>query len=232
MTGDDIVTLGDKHVGEAYVLGVLVPKDEAGYTGPWDCAEFVSWLYYQTFGILYGCANNHGNPHSADAYSGFWGRDANTLGHIITVEEAKATPGAAILRLAGNGEIGHIVVSDGEGGTVEAHGHADGVINSVVDGRRWDMGILVPGVTYNPRPVMPVQKPSVTIYRLTHPYMVSPVIGEIQTALNKLGFDTDGVDNVFGENTCKAVKQYQNSIGLNPDGEVGPLTAASLKVGL
>jgi len=230
MTGDDIVILGDKHVGEPYALGALVPKDDADYKGPWDCAEFVSWLYYQTFGILYGCANNHGNPHTADAYSGFWGRDANDLGHIITIEEAKSTPGAAILRFAGNGEVGHIVVSDGNGGTVEAHGKEDGIINSVVDGRRWDMGILVPGVTYNPNPILPFRPPSIVIYRLTHPNMVSPDVGKIQAALNRRGFDTDGIDNIYGELTFNAVKQFQYSAGLNPDGEVSALTAAALGV--
>ncbi|MGZ4001645.1 MAG: hypothetical protein ACXVIY_13480, partial [Mucilaginibacter sp.] len=189
MTGDDIVVLGDKHVGEPFELGVLVPKDDANYKGPWDCAEFVSWLYYQTFGILYGCANNHGNPHSADGYSAYWSRDANTLGQIITIEEAKSTPGAAIVRLGGNGEISHIVVSDGSGGTVEAHGKEEGIINSVVDGRRWDMGILVPGVTYRPNPLLPFRPPSIVIYRLTHPNMVSTEVGKIQAELTRRGFD-------------------------------------------
>src|ERR1700712_2599517 len=165
MTGDDIVILGDKHVGEPYVLGALVPKDDANYKGPWDCAEFVSWLYYQTFGILYG-------TDAVDGYSAYWSRDANSLGQIITIEEAKSTPGAAILRLAGNGEVGHIAISDGNGGTVEAHGKEDGITNSVVDGRRWDMGVLVPGVIYNPNLILPFRPPSIVIYRLTHPNMV------------------------------------------------------------
>lgn len=230
MTGDDIVSLGDKHVGEPYALEALVAKDDADYKGPWDASEFVSWLYYQTFGILYGCANNHGNPHSADAYSGYWGRDANMLGHIITIEEAKSTPGAVIIRLAGNGEVGHIAVSDGNGGTVEAHGKEDGITNSVVDGRRWDMGILVPGVTYNPNPILPFRPPSMVIYRLMSPYMVSPEVGRIQTELTRRGFDTGGIDNIFGELSYNAVKLFQDSVGLNPDGEVSALTAAALDI--
>lgn len=230
MTGDDIVVLGDKHVGEPYVLGSRVPKDDANYKGPWDCAEFVSWLYYQTFGILYGCANNHGNPHSGDAYSDYWCRDANTLGQIITIEEAKSTPGAVILRLGRSGEISHIVVSDGSGGTVEAHGREEGIVNSVVDGRRWDMGVLVPGVTYRANPILPFRPPSIVIYRLTSPYMVSPEVGKIQEALTKRGFDTDGIDNIFGEQTYQAVKLFQDSEGINPDGEVSALTAAALDV--
>jgi hypothetical protein len=232
MTGDDIVLLGDKHVGEPYLLGAKVPKNDPNYIGPWDCAEFVSWLYYQTFGILYGCANNHGDPAGPDGYSSGWARDANNLGQIITVEQAKATPGAAILRFAGTGEVGHIAVSDGNGGTVEAHGRNDGITNSVVDGRRWDMGILVPGVTYNTNQIMPYNPPSIVIYRLMHPYMVSSDVGKIQEALNARGFDTDGIDNIFGEGTLRAVKLFQDSIGLNPDGEVSALTAAALDVNL
>lgn len=230
MTGDDIILLGDKHVGEPYVLGTVVPKDDADYKGPWDCAEFVSWLYYQVFGILYGCPDDQGDPHTVDAYSGYWARDANTLGQIITVEQAKATPGAAILRFAGSGEVGHIAISDGNGGTVEAHGKLDGITNSVVDGRRWDMGILVPGVTYKPNPTMPYRPPSITIYRLTKPLMVSPDVSKIQAALTQRGFDTQGVDNIFGENTFRAVKSFQDSVGLNPDGEVSALTAAALGI--
>jgi hypothetical protein len=230
MTGDDIIALGDKHVGEPYLFGAKVPKNDANYKGPWNCTEFVSWLYYQTFNILYGCVDDHGDPGGPDAYSSCWARDARTLGQIITVEQAKATPGAAILRFAGNGDVGHIAVSDGNGGTVEAHGKTDGITNSVVDGRRWDMGILVPGVTYNSNSIMPYRPPSITIYRLMHPYMVSPDVGKIQVALSRRGFETEGVDNIFGEATFGAVKLFQDSVGLNPDGEVSALTAAALDV--
>ena len=221
MTGDDIVSLGDKHVGEPYALHALVPKGNPDYKGPWDNADFVSWVYYQATGILYGCD-------AVDEHCDFWDRDANKKGQIITIEEAKATPGAVILRLAGNGTVGHIVISDGNGGTVEAHGREDGIINSVVDGRRWDMGILVPGVTYQPNAISPYRPPSVTIYRLTSPNMVSTEIGKIQDELTRRGFDTGGVDNIFGEMTYNAVKLFQDSVGLNPDGEVSAFTAAVL----
>ena len=221
MTGEDIVSLGDKHVGEPYALHALVPKDNPDYKGPWDSTEFVSWVYYQATGILYGCD-------AVNEHCDFWDRDANRKGQIITIEEAKSTPGAVILRLAGNGTVGHIVISDGDGGTIEAHGREDGIINSVVDGRRWDMGILVPGVTYKPNPISHYTPPSVTIFRLTSPNMVSTEIGKIQAELMRRGFDTGGVDNVFGEMTYNAVKLFQDSVGLNPDGEVSAFTAAVL----
>ena len=232
MTGDDIVLLGDKHVGEPFLLGARVPKNDASYKGPWNCTEFVSWLYYQTFGILYGCNNNFGDPQTAETYSDSWARDAHELGRIITVEEAKATPGAVILRIAGTGEVGHLAVSDGNGGTVEAHGSIDGITNSVVDGRRWDMGVLIPGVTYKANPIIAYRPPTIVIYRLTQPNMVSTDVGQIQITLNRRGFDTDGVDNIFGEQTLRAVKLFQDSVGLNPDGEVSALTAAALGINL
>ncbi len=232
MTGDDIVLLGDKHVGEPFQIGARVAKNDANYKGPWDCTEFVSWLYYQTFGILYGCNNNQGDPATSETYSDSWARDAHELGRIITVEEAKATPGAIILRIAGTGEVGHMAISDGNGGTVEAHGSIDGITNSVVDGRRWDMGVLVPGVTYNTNSIIPFRPPTIEIYRLTQPNMVSADVGKIQLTLNRRGFDTDGVDNIFGEQTLRAVKLFQDSVGLNPDGEVSALTAAALGINL
>jgi hypothetical protein len=47
-TGQDVLKLAQRHVSEKYVLGVRVPKDNASWTGPWDCAEFASWLIFQT----------------------------------------------------------------------------------------------------------------------------------------------------------------------------------------
>lgn len=66
MTGTELLTLGNEHVGEPYILGAQVPKDDAGWKGPWDCAEFASWIVFQVSGKLYGCNNNMGNPARAD----------------------------------------------------------------------------------------------------------------------------------------------------------------------
>src|SRR5262245_9255062 len=101
-------------VGEDYRLGVLVAKDNAAWRGPWDCAEFLSWCVFQVSGRLYGCDNNHGNPACADAYTGYWKRDAGTLGRTVTVAIAAQTAGAAVLRFPQPHLIGHIVFSDGK----------------------------------------------------------------------------------------------------------------------
>ncbi len=232
MTGTEILDLAKTHLGEKYILGTSVPKNNSAWKGPWDCAEFISWIVFQISGKLYGCNNNLGNPKTADAYTGYWRDNAETIGKIITIQQAVKTPGAAILRVAAKGTSGHIVVSDGQGGTVEAHSHADGVIASVVDGRRWDFGILVPWFTYESLNQISYNPPDFTVYRYTLPAMVAPMVGKIQRALKTAGFDPKGIDNVFGPDTLKAVEAFQQANNLVVDGEVGEETAGTLGVSL
>lgn len=232
MTGQNIVDLAGQHVGEKYVLGALVPKNDAAYKGPWDCAEFTSWVLYQLTGKLYGCSNNSGNPASADAYTGFYKRDADTIGKKITVDEAAKTPGAFLLRYSGNGLIGHIAISNGTGGTVEAHSSKTGVIKNVVSGRRWDIGILIPWVAYAKKDMhVEMSEPEGVIYRFKTPLMKGSAVEKIQEALAQHGFNVNA-DGIFGSKTYYAVKQFQNKEGLVADGEVGPKTLAALGVSI
>lgn len=232
ITGSRIVELANTRVGEQYRLGSIAPKDNALYHGPWDCAEFTSWLVFQVSGRLYGCNNNHGNPHIADAFTGFYHRDAQSIGIIIPVREAAGIPGAFLLRVASPSLMGHIVVSNGRGGTIEAAGRATGVINGTLAGRRWDMGILVPGIAYDNASRVRITPPATMVYRLTTPYMASAVVGNIQRALTQAGFNTMGIDNIYGRNTAKAVIAFQDVHGLVVDGEVGAKTASLLGVKL
>lgn len=231
MTGHEIYTKMNSRMGCSYVLGRVVPKADKDYKGAFDCAELASWSVYQVGGILYGCANNKGKPNTADAFTGFWSRDAHALGIIIPIDQAKSTEGAFLLRVAADGSVGHIVCCDGLGGTAEAHSTKKGCINSVVDGRRWDYGILIPGFTYKQNIKTPViKKPAIKVYRWTNPVMVDPIVGVIQDKLIALGYVAGKKDNVFGEQTYKAVKKFQVDRGLNPDGEVGKETFAELGI--
>src|SRR5262245_1809765 len=227
-TGSAILQIALQHVGEKYVLGIQVPKDNSNWRGPWDCAEFVSWSLFQAAAIIYGCDKDGGNPASADAFTGYWQRDSMNLGRIISLDEAGRTPGAAVLRFPQVGASGHIVLSDGIGGTVEAHSPADGVIRSTLAQRRWDTAILVPGVPYNQGAGVSVSPPVTVIYRLAQPMMVGDKVKQIQQALIGKGFDPGLPDGEFGPHTSAAVVAYQLSQGLTPDGEVGPQTATAL----
>jgi len=229
--GIDLYNILTPHVGEVYLLGALVPKDNPNWRGPWDCAETIAWGIYQLTGKLYGCANNNGKPSTADAYTGFLDRDARKMGIIITVDQANRTPGAILLRVAADGQVGHAVVCDGKGGTIEAHSRKTGFIKSVVTGRRWSYGILVPWIEYEesaaPFKTVP---PVSTIYRFKTPIMEGPVVVAIQTKLKALRFYKMAVDGKFGRGTFEAVRAYQDTNELNPDGEVGPKTAALLNI--
>ncbi|MBE5821339.1 MAG: peptidoglycan-binding protein [Clostridiales bacterium] len=50
-----------------------------------------------------------------------------------------------------------------------------------------------------------------------------------QDDLNTLGFTTGGLDGIFGNNTFNAVRDYQSSRGLTPDGIIGCNTWRSLQ---
>jgi N-acetylmuramoyl-L-alanine amidase len=229
-SGVELVDLARRHQGEPYVLGVFVPKNNPSWKGPWDCAEFVSWVTFQVTGRLYGCERDFGDPSTADAFTGFWERDASELGEAVSVEKAARTPGAVVLRIPAPGAFGHVVISDGTGGTIEAHSPADGVIEGSLAARRWSTGILLPGVEYAEGRSFPVAAPPKTVFRLTMPVMSGPMVRRIQSKLLAAGFDPGVQDGEFGPHTQAAVVAFQLARGLTPDGEVGPETAAALGV--
>lgn len=230
-TGNDLLVIAAPHVGEQYILGAHAPKNNANWRGPWDCAEFVSWCVFQAGEMLYGCHSNTAPPASADAYTGYWKRDAGTLGRKISVAEAARTPGAAILRVPQPGANGHVALSDGEGGTIEAMSASQGVRRHVVANRRWDMGILVPGISYESSGGGTHTNPT-RIFRLTSPFMRGDKVREIQTALKAAGIDPGPIDGIFGPKTEAAALGFQLAKGLVADGEVGPETAGALGIEL
>lgn len=148
-TGRQVLALAREHIGEPYLLGALVPKNRDDWRGPWDCAEFASWVVYQVSGILYGVERADVAPNMADAYSGYWMRDAKLRGTKVTIEEAAQIPGAVLVRSPAE-RRGHVAISDGLGGTVEAHSRATGVCARTIAGRVWTIGVLVPGIDYAP----------------------------------------------------------------------------------
>ena len=226
-SGDEIVRIGIAHLGETYVLGARAPMANANWRGPWDCAEFASWCVFQATGVLYGVNPAH-DPIRADAYTGYWAEQATRDGAQITIDQAARIPGACVVRIPGSGALGHIAISDGMGGTIEAHSTNKGVIRSVIAGRRWDIGVLVPGVAYHSLEdviVIPAQPETL---RVTTPLMRGPRIQAVQSRLQILGYEPGNIDGIYGPQTAYAVQAFQHDHGLVADGEVGAQTIAAL----
>ncbi|EAQ33745.1 Lytic murein transglycosylase [Nitrobacter sp. Nb-311A] len=57
-------------------------------------------------------------------------------------------------------------------------------------------------------------------------------VQEVQTRLTKAGFDTGGTDGRVGNDTMKAVKDFQTRAGLPPDGYAGLKVLSKLRQGL
>ena len=230
-TGTDLLRLAEGHLGEKYV-NVLVPKDNPHWHGPWDCAEFASWVVYQKMQALYGCDNNHGNPALADAYSGYWVRDAQN-GIVPATDQATAnnTAGVVLIRKPPlPGTMGHVAITDGQGGTVEAAGTGLGVRRGKVEGRQWHFCAKIPGVAYTATNVVVPPQPLPFLLTLENPNIKSALVGRVQHALKAAGIDPGVLDNEYGPHTVAAVAAFQRMNRLISDGTVGPLTAKKLGV--
>ena len=226
-TGAQLLELAARHVNQRYVLGVKVPKDNPDWMGPWDCAEFASWCVYQVSGKIFGC-DQAKNPSTADAYTGHWRADAKRLACTVPIVVAKSTAGAFVLRFPAPTLIGHIVLCDGAGGTVEAHSAATGVIRGEVDGRRWDVGVLPPMIQYDEPSLLRPYRPAGLVLRLKTPNMKGALIARLQAELNLRGFRIGAIDGVYGPHTAAAVHAFQLSQQLVADGEAGARTLQAL----
>lgn len=230
-SGKSLCQLAEKHIGEKYQF-THVPKNNPNWKGPWDCAEFTSWAVFQLIGKLYGCLNNSLSPALADAYSGAWARDCSD-GTLPTtkMEEALATPGIILVRKPPFGKsMGHIAISDGCGGTVEAAGVNLGVRKGKIAGRTWDFFAKIPELSYEPISSAPKAAPPPFVLRLTEPPVAGPLVKKVQKALQRLGYNPGSMDGILGPHTVSAVCAFQVQNKLVADGIIGPLTAKKLGV--
>ncbi|RCW72410.1 peptidoglycan-binding domain-containing protein [Pseudorhodoferax soli] len=230
-TGAELVALAKTRIGEKYV-NIRVPKDNANWHGPWDCAEFVSWLVFQKTKRLYGCIDNESNPAVAEAYSGSWVRDARS-GVLTSSSEDDAvnTPGVILIRRPpAPGKMGHVAVSDGLGKTVEAAGTGLGVRPGKVRGRLWDFVVKVPELQYASTGHVAAEVTLPFMLILEDPNTASPLVRKVQRALKNAGFDPGKIDGEYGPHTVAAVEAFQMSSKLVSDGVVGPATAKKLGV--
>lgn len=230
-TGTDLLKLAETRLGEKYV-NVLVPKDNPNWHGPWDCAEFASWVVYQKVKKLYGCLPDTGNPATTEAYSGAWVTDA-TNGTLLPTTQALANVMAGIVLIRKPpmpGLMGHIAITDGQGGTVEAAGTGLGVRRGKVEGRLWHHCVQIPGVLYQATGAVVPLKPLPFLLTLEEPNTKSALVGKVQHALRDAGFNPGVLDDAYGPHTVAAVAAFQTTHRLVADGTVGPLTAKKLGV--
>lgn len=227
--GSDIIPLAMAHVGERYILGAHAPVLNPNWKGPWDCAEFTTWCAYQAYRILFGAEPK--DPRSADAYSGYWWADSAAPGLRTDVGAALSTPGAFLVRQPRRDLIGHVAISVGDGRVIEAAGRRLGVVcRPNTPDRRWDTGVLLPGVFYEPGVHVGYAEPA-NILRVVSPYMRGPKIAAVQAALARRDYDPGPIDGIYGELTESAVIALQIDRGLIVDGEVGPQSANELGLG-
>lgn len=231
VTGRDLLNLAKTRIKEKYA-NVFVPKDQPNWHGPWDCAEFASWVVYQKAGKLFGCTDDEGNPSTTEAYSGAWVRDVEN-GLLIQTnrETANTTAGVILIRKPPlPGRMGHVAISDGEGGTVEAAGTGLGVKAGKVEGRLWHYFAMVPDVTYRSGGAFVASKPSPFFMTLEDPNISGALVKRVQRALKEAGFNPGKIDGLYGPHTVAAVFAFQTLNRLVADGIVGPYTAKKLGV--
>lgn len=146
--GDQIFLKALPHIHEPYDFKIRVPKHDPEWKGPWDCAELVSWVLYQLTGSYYGCRLLKSGK--LDAFTGSFQEYAEKYGYIISVKDAVWITGALLLRKPINKKWGHIGISDGMGGVLEAsYGPGRVVYRRLNYNHKWDYGILIPEFTYS-----------------------------------------------------------------------------------
>lgn len=231
--GDDLVALARTHVGEKYVLGARARFLQPQFKGPWDCAEFVSWIIFQVSGekILLGCLPR--DPARADAYTGYWAEDAKKYGLIISVSEALKTAGAALLRTPAGKPHGHIAFSVGDRKkTVEAYDTAHGVISGPADplARGWDFGVRIPPPTEWAALTKTASKAANWFFRPTISPLADPRVESIENALRDKGIKIGRGTGRFTPKLAQAVARFQKQENLVVDGMVGRQTSKALEL--
>ena len=229
--GKDVVDLAMTREHQKYVLGAKVHIANPDWSGPWDCAEFVSWACYHAFKTV--IAVRPPDVRVGESYSGWWYEDATRRGGATDVGKAIATIGAILIRKPGDFgvKIGHVAISRGDNSTIEAHSSNTGVaVIENANTRKWSCGFLVPGVRYAEAstPVR-ISLPR-NIIQLTSPYLRGPKIIALQNALLAKGVNPGPIDGVFGPSTAAAVAALQAQEGIVVDGMVGPQTRKYLAV--
>ena len=83
-------------------------------------------------------------------------------GTLIVTDQKNANASAGIILVRKPpmpGKMGHIAISDGKGGTVEAAGTGLGVRRGKIEGRLWHFWVKIPELVYSESDVVVRSKP-------------------------------------------------------------------------
>ena len=200
-------------------------------TWGFDCVNLIK-------AILWGWWGNPDKLHGGAVYASNGIPDTNADGMIkrcsgVTDDFSHIEVGEAVWM------SGHIGVYVGNGLAVECTPKwKDGVQITAVwnigkqdgfNGRKWTKHGKLPHVDYGDASTSE-EMPSYALgARLLKRGCEGDDVGELQTALNKLGYNCGEVDGDFGKQTEAAVKAFQLAHELEVDGKVGPATLARIK---
>lgn len=110
------------------------------------------------------------------------------------------------------------------GRTDSSGGHKDNQNKSGLGGYHYHHGA---GPHLHKNGICPYKRTTVTYSNISSSSKVQ-INKNIQTKLNKLGYECGQVDGSFGPKTIAAVKAFQKDYGLTVDGSAGPKTKAAL----
>lgn len=133
-TGSAIVTKAMTQNKDPYIYGHEVDLNDPNPKA-FDCSELVEWV----------CTQLKVVPKVPDGAI-YQYKHCEKYGTLITIAEGVKTPGALLFRLTGTGN--HVVISRGDGSTIEAKGTDYGVGVFSITGRGFNAAAKIPGVIY------------------------------------------------------------------------------------
>jgi len=200
---------------------------------PW-CCTFTNWCYLNAFGYDIGSRLTYGGTAACSSSADLF------KSHSAFMRFPEVGDVAFFYNSGGINHEGIVVSVQGDAFTTIEGNYSDKVSQvrhnvgaSDVAGFGRPCWGIVEGSSDVPddpvQPDTPVQ-PS----RILRKYVSGEDVRQLQEELIELGYDVgpDGADGKFGDNTEKAVVQFQKDHGLDADGQVGPLTYAALEEAL
>lgn len=134
-TGKAVVAKAMTQAGDPYIFGTEVDLNDPD-PDAFDCSELVQWV----------CAQLKVVPTMPDGAI-YQRNHCQKYDTIITMAEAVKTPGALLFRIQADGS-NHVVISRGDGSTIEAKGTAYGVGIFSLNTKNFTHAAKIPGVSY------------------------------------------------------------------------------------